>query len=292
MAQASAPAVWVSMPARSRRLTRKAFILALYVALAVVLLTPVFWMVSTSLKYPNQIFSLPIKWLPTPLTLQNYPAAWRAYDFNRFLLNSLFVTSVVTASQVLLASAAGYGLAKFRFKGRQLLLIAILSTIMLPIEVIMVPLYLEISSAGWQSSYQALILPSIADAFGVFLMRQFMLSLPDEIFDAARMDGAGELAIFFRIVLPLSVPALATLAIFVWRETWDDFVWPYIVISDNAHRTFPLGVALFQASEQTNYGQLMAIATLATIPPAIVFFAFQRAFVRSVAVTGLKGGGG
>ena len=260
-----------------------------YVIIAMAFLLPMFWMVSTSLKQPNEVFSLPIEWLPVHITFPNYPQAWGAYDFNRYVINSLIVTSIATIAQVSLASAAGFGLAKYRFRGRHLLLVAILSTIMLPIEVIMVPLYQMFSSVGWQNSYQGLVLPLVADAFGVFLMRQFMLNLPDELLDAARLDGASELGIFLRIALPLSWPAIATLAIFVWREAWDDFVWPYIIVSDDHHRTIPLGVALISQSELTNYGQLMAIATLATIPPAIVFIMFQRAFVRSIALTGLKG---
>jgi multiple sugar transport system permease protein len=260
-----------------------------YMAVGAAFLLPVFWMVSTSLKQPNDVFSLPIQWLPKHVTFENYPQALGAYDFRRYIANSFLVTSIATVAQVSLASAAGFGLAKYRFRGRQLLLFAILSTLMLPIEVLMVPLYQMFSVVGWQNSYQGLILPLIADAFGVFLMRQFMLGIPDELLDAARLDGASELGIFFRIALPLSWPAIATLAIFVWREAWDDFVWPYILISDDLHRTIPLGVALFSQSELTNYGQLMAIATLATIPPAIVFLLFQRKVVRSIALTGLKG---
>lgn len=262
---------------------------AVYVAVAAAFLLPVFWMVSTSLKQPNEVFSLPIQWLPKHISFENYPQALGAYDFKRYIANSFIVTTIATVAQVSLASAAGFGLAKYRFRGRHLLLIAILSTIMLPIEVLMVPLYQMFSVIGWQNSYQGLILPLIADAFGVFLMRQFMLDIPDELLDAARLDGASELGIFFRIALPLSWPAIATLAIFVWREAWDDFVWPYVIISDDLHRTIPLGVALFSQSELTNYGQLMAIATLATIPPAIVFLLFQRKVVRSIALTGLKG---
>lgn len=258
-------------------------------AAAFVVLLPVFWMISTSFKQPSEIFSLPIQWLPHQLQFGNYASAWSEYNFTRYTINSVFVTTSVTAAQVLLASLAGFGLAKYKFFGRDVLLIAILSTIMLPVEVIMIPLYLSVHGLGWQNTYQGLIVPVIADAFGVFLMRQYMRRLPDEILEAARIDGASELRIFFQIVMPMSWPAIATLAIFVWRETWDDFVWPFIIVSDDAHRTVPLGIALFQQDYTTDYGQLMAVGVLATIPTALVFFLFQRAFIRGIALTGLKG---
>jgi len=250
---------------------------------------PIYWMVSTSFRQPAEVFSLPIQWLPAHLGFGNYSSAWSQYDFTRFTINSMVVSGCVTAAQVLLASLAGFGLAKYRFFGRDVLLLAILATLMLPVEVIMVPLFTTVQGLGWINSYQGLIVPMIADAFGVFLMRQFMLRIPDDLIHAARLDGASELRIFFQIAMPLSWPAAATLAIFVWRETWDDFLWPFLVTSDLPHRTLPLGIALMQQNFTTDYGRVMALATLATIPPALVFFLFQRAFVRGIALTGLRG---
>jgi len=258
-------------------------------AIAAVFMVPIYWMVTTSFRHPTEVFSLPIQWLPRQLGFANYSSAWSQYDFTRFTINSVIVSGSVTAAQVLLASLAGFGLAKYHFLGRDVLLVAILATIMLPVEVIMVPLFTTVQSLGWVNSYQGLIVPMVADAFGVFLMRQFMIRIPDDLIHSARLDGASELRIFVEIAMPLSWPAVATLAIFVWRETWDDFLWPFLIVSDTAHRTLPLGIALMQQDFLTDYGRIMALATLATIPPALVFFLFQRTFMRGIALTGLRG---
>jgi multiple sugar transport system permease protein len=267
----------------------------LYVALttiAFLLLLPVFWMVSTSLKVMGQEFQLPIEWIPANPQWQNYSDAWAnkltEADFTRYSLNSLLVTGATTVLNVLLTSLAGYGLAKYRFAGRGLLFVAILITLILPLEVIMVPLFLTMRDLAWLDSFQGLILPVVADAFGVFLMRQWFLGLPNALIEAARIDGAGHLRTFFTIALPLSRPALLTVGLFTWRETWDDFTWPFLVVQSDAMRTIPLGVRLFQHAEQSNFPEIMAISTLASIPLVILYFAFQRYFVRAVAASGLK----
>lgn len=273
-----------------RRARRPGLVVALVcTGIALAFAVPIYWMMSTSLRQSTEVFSLPIQWLPRHPGFGNYSSAWSQYDFTRFTINSVVVSGCVTAAQVLLASLAGFGLAKYRFLGRHVLLVAILATIMLPVEVIMVPLFTMVQSLGWINSYEGLIVPMMVDAFGVFLMRQFMLRIPDDLIDAARLDGASELRIFLQIAMPLSWPAVATLSIFVWRETWDDFLWPFLIISDMPHRTLPLGIALMQQDFSTDYGRITALATLATIPPALVFFLFQRAFVRGIALTGLRG---
>lgn len=263
------------------------FLLPLICAgVVLVFLVPIVWMVGTSFKQRHEVFST---WFPTDLRFTNYASAWSQYDFTRFTINSFIVSGSVTAGQVFLATFAGFGLAKYRFFGRNVLFLAILSTIMLPIEVIMVPLFTTVQALGWLNSYQGMIVPVIADAFGVFLIRQFMLKIPDDLLEAARLDGASEIRIFFQVAVPLSWPAIATVAIFAWREAWDDFLWPFLIISDAQYRTLPLGMALMQQSFVTDYGRLLAIATVTTIPPAIVFLLFQRKFIRGIAITGLKG---
>ena len=187
-----------------------AFMLVL--AGAIVMLMPVLWMVSTSLKPLNRVFELPIQWIPRPPKWDNYPAAWNRFDFGRYFLNSFIVSITVTILNVLLAGFAGYSLAKYRYFGQRALFIAILSTLMLPIEVLMVPTFLSVKDLCWLNTYQGLIIPLVADAFGIFLMRQFMLHLPDSLIEAARIDGASEPGIYFRIVLPLIWPAVLTLA--------------------------------------------------------------------------------
>lgn len=273
------------------RLQSRALAIASYVTLAglaVLVLLPLIWMVSTSLKTQGEVFTTPINWIPSDPQFSNYPEAYGTLDFTRFFLNSVIVATTVTVIHVVLAAMAGYGLAKYRFVGRRWLFLAILSTLMLPIEVIMVPLFLTVRDFGWLDTYQGLIVPHLADAFGVFLMRQYFLSLPNSLIDAARIDGAGHVRIFFTIAAPLAKPALATLAIFSLRETWDEFLWPFLVVSSNNMRTVPLGVQSFQAAELANYPYIMAISTVATIPLVVMFFVFQRQFVRGIAMTGLR----
>jgi ABC-type glycerol-3-phosphate transport system permease component len=251
-------------------------------------LVPVLWMVSTSLKPLRDVFALPIQWIPRPPQWANYPNALVQFPFDRYFANSFVVSLSVTVLNVLLAGMAGYSLAKYRYFGQRALFVAVLATVMLPIEVLMVPTFLIVKTLGWLNSYQGLVIPVVADAFGVFLMRQFMLSLPDSLVEAARIDGAGELGTYFRIVVPLTWPAVLTLAIFTWRETWDAFVWPYLIISDDALRTIPIGLQRFQEQYVTTYNSVMAVSTVAMIPMALLFFFFQRAFIRGIALSGLK----
>jgi ABC-type glycerol-3-phosphate transport system permease component len=260
----------------------------LVVAWGIVQLLPILWMVSTSLKPLRLVFDLPIQWVPRPPQWHNYPEAWGQFPFARYFLNSLIVSSSVTVLNVFLAGLAGYSLAKYRYFGQRALFIAILSTLMLPIEVVMVPTFLIVKALGWLNTYQGLIIPVVADAFGIFLMRQFMLGLPDSLVEAARIDGATELGTYFRIVVPLIWPAVLTLSIFTWRETWDSFVWPFIIISEDSLRTFPIGLQRFQEQYVTTYNSVMAISTIGMIPMVLLFFFFQRAFIRGIALSGLK----
>ena len=275
----------------AHRLQSRLLPLASYVILAVVaffFLLPLIWMVSTSFKLPNQVFAQPIEWIPSNPVFSNYPEAFGKADFTRFFLNSIVVTVVATSLHVLLASLAGYGLAKYRFVGRRWLLILILASLVLPIEVIMIPLFLTVKDFGWLNSYQGIIAPHIGDAFGVFLMRQYFLSLPDDLIDAARIDGAGHLRTFFAIAVPLSRPALVTLAIFMSREVWDEFLWPFLVVSSSDMRTLPIGIQTFASAELADFPGIMAISTLATIPLLLMFFVFQRQFVRGIQMTGIR----
>jgi ABC-type glycerol-3-phosphate transport system permease component len=261
---------------------------ALLVVIAFFVLLPLIWMVSTSLKVQPEVFDNPIVWIPPNPQFSNYPNAYGTHDFTRFFMNSIIVTAISTSVHVLLATMAGFGLAKYRFMGGRLLLVVILATLMLPIEVIMVPLFLTVRDFGWLDSYQGLIMPHIGDAFGVFLMRQYFLSLPDALLEAARIDGAGHLRTFFTIGLPLCRPAMATLAIFSGREVWDDFLWPFLVISSSDMQTVPIGIQSFQAAELANFPNIMAISTIATIPLVVMFFVFQRQFVRGIQLSGLR----
>jgi len=259
-----------------------------FVGGAIIMLIPMLWMLSTSLKELPDVFKIPIQWIPRPPHWEVYAQAWTRFPFERYFLNSLIVTGAVTFLNVLLAGFAGYALAKYNLFGRRALFLAILSTLMLPIEVLMVPTFLIVKGFGWVNTYQGLIVPVVADAFGVFLMRQFMLNVPDALLEAARIDGAGELGTYFRIVLPLVWPAVLTLTIFTWRETWDAFVWPFLIVTEDHMRTIPLGLQRFQEQYVTTYNEVMAVSTLAMIPLVLMFFFFQRAFIRGIALSGLK----
>jgi len=261
---------------------------ALLVAGAVVMLLPIFWMLSTSLKPLNEIFTLPIQWLPSPPRWENYSSAWGRFPFGRYFVNSVIVSLSVTILNVVLSGFAGFALAKYRFFGKKVVFLAILATLMLPIEVLMVPTFLIVKDFNWLNSYQGLIIPAAADAFGIFLMRQTMIHIPDALIEAARIDGASEPRIYVQIILPLLWPAVLTLALFVWRETWDAFVWPLLITSQDQLRTVPIGLQRFQEENLTNYNEAMAMAFVAMLPLALLFFIFQRAFIQGIAGTGVK----
>ena len=265
-----------------------AVLLLVLTGVAVVFLMPIFWMVSTSLKSNQHVFDLPIQWIPRQPLWSNYPAAYATVHFTRYFVNSAIVTSSVTLLNVLLSALAGYGLAKYRFLGRHVLLMLILATLMLPLEVVMVSLYLTVQRLGWFNSYQGMIVPVAANALGVLVMRQYFLSLPDDLVSAARIDGAGHVGTFLRIGVPLAWPALLTVAILIFQSTWDDFVWPFLIISDPLKATVPLAVQTFQSAETSNFPMLMAVSSIASVPLTVLFFVFQRQIIGGVATTGMR----
>ena len=256
--------------------------------IACVTLLPYYWMVSSSLKTMANMFSVPIQWIPNPINWMSYVLAWQAQNFTLYFFNSCVVAVAITLGNLLLSSLAGYSLTKFRYRGRGLTFLLILSTMMLPLEVTMVPLFLIVKQLDWLNSYPGLIVPFLVDGFGVFLMRQYMLSIPSELIDAARIDGASEFRIFWMIVMPLCKPALVALAVFTFREAWDMYIWPLIIITKDSLRTLPLGISLFMSSYGTSWDQLMAVAVLGTLPMILLFFFLQRAFIQGIAATGLK----
>jgi len=274
--------------ARLRGQAATVALLLLLAGVTLVFLMPIVWMVSTSLKSNRHVFDLPIQWVPRQPVWANYPAAYTTVHFTRYFTNSAIVTGSVTVINVLLSALAGYGLAKYRFLGRHVLLVAILATLMLPLEVVMVPLYLTVQRLGWLNSYQGMIVPVAANALGVLMMRQYFLSLPDDLIAAARIDGAGHINIFLRIGVPLAWPALLTVAILIFQSTWDDFVWPFLIISNTAKATVPLAVQTFQSAETSNFPMLMAVSSIASVPLTVLFFVFQRQIIGGVATTGMR----
>lgn len=282
---ASRSAAWRQHP-NLQRGSVLAFLAVL--AIAAVTLLPYYWMVSSSLKTMANMFAVPIQWIPDPVNWMSYVNAWQAQNFTRYFINSGIVAIAITAGNLLLCSLAGYSLTKFRYKGRGLTFLLILSTMMLPLEVTMVPLFLIVKQLDWLNSYPGLIVPFLVDGFGVFLMRQYMLSIPSDLIDSARIDGASEMRIFWMIIMPLCKPALVALAVFTFREAWDMYIWPLIIVTKDSLRTLPLGISLFMSSYGTSWDQLMAIAVLGTLPMILLFFFLQRAFIQGIAATGLK----
>ena len=256
--------------------------------LAFAMLLPIFWMVSTSFQAGEKMFQLKTEWLPSPWHPENYPNALSRSAFGQFFFNSGVVSLIVMTSNLIFCTLAGYGLAKFRFPGERIVLIAILSKLMLPLEVTLVPTFLVIHQFGWINSYQGLAGPLLIDAFGIFLMRQSMLTIPTDYIEAARIDGAGELRILWQIILPQCLPALAVLAVLTFRDSWDQFLWPLTVASKDEFRTFPLGLVRFGENYSNPPTEQMAIAVLATIPTFLLFAVLQRLVNRGFGLSGLK----
>jgi multiple sugar transport system permease protein len=258
------------------------------VALAFAFVVPILWMTTTSFQAGEKMFQLTTEWIPSVWHPENYPNALSRAAFGRYFLNSGIISFVVMAGNLVFCTLAGYGLAKFHFPGAKLILLLILSTLMLPLEVTLVPTFLVVHKFGWLNSYQGIIGPLLVDAFGVFLMRQAIVSIPTDYLEAARIDGAGELRILWRIVLPQCKPALAVLAVFSFRDSWDQFLWPLTVVSVDQMRTYPLGLVQFGDDYGNPPTEQMAIAVLATIPVFLLFALLQRAFTRGFGLSGLK----
>jgi multiple sugar transport system permease protein len=258
---------------------------------AVLMLLPFVWMVIASLMAPTEIMARPLVWFPARPRFENYATLSQAISLGRMYLNSLIVASLTTIGILFTSSLAGYGFAKFQFPGRDILFVLVLATMMIPFFVVLVPVFYIVRQLGWVDSYAGLIIPNIVTAFGIFLMRQFMLGLPDELLDAARIDGASEWRIYWRIVLPLAAPALGALAILGFVYQWNSFLWPLVVIRSSALETIPLGLnslRVYASSPQVINIQ-MAGATLAVLPVIAVFALLQRYFVQGIALSGMKG---
>jgi multiple sugar transport system permease protein len=275
---------------RPGRLLGYALLYALLAVFSLFMLLPFAFALTGSLKPEPEVFAVPIRWLPSSPQWQNYALPFLTSSFGRYFLNSAIVALVQTFSPLLLCSLAGYSLAKFQYPGRTLIFVFILSTIMLPTQVTLVPLFLIIKELGWVNTYAGLIAPGLATTFGTFLMRQFFLSTPSEYMDAARIDGASEPRIFWTIMLPLCRPALSALAIFSFTGAWNSFLWPLVVVNQDELRTVPLGIVFYIGEQRApQYGQLLAVAVIATLPVLLLFLVMQREFIRGAAMSGLKG---
>jgi multiple sugar transport system permease protein len=256
---------------------------------ALTMAIPYVWMVITSIKPIEEIQGYPPSFYIRNPTLAPYKELFYLLPMGRYLLNSLFVASAVTLCNVFFCSLAGYAFAKHRFYGRDKIFLLLLSAIMIPYQVNLIPGFIIVKNLGWLNSFYALIIPNIAMAFGVFLCRQYIMSVPNDLIDAAKIDGCSEFAIYRLIILPLIKPVLATLAIFTFLSQWNSFVWPLIVIHTSSMRTVPLALSVLNSQFGANFSMMMAGATVVTLPVLIVFLSLQKYIIEGITMTGLKG---
>ncbi len=279
------------MRALRRRIGTRTSDLLVWLALtagALVMIFPIYWMFATAIRPRTEIFASLVALVPHAITWDNFAAIWQRTPLLDWAGNSMFIAVIGVVVTVFANLLCGYTFAKFRFPGRDLLFFAILGALMIPIQVIIVPEFLIVAQLGLLNSPWGVILPRAAEAFGIFMVRQFMVSIPDELLEAARLDGAGEFNIFLRVVLPLSRPIIAVLVIFTFMWRWNDFAWPLVVLTDHAQYTLPLGLNLLRGENNPEWGQVMALALLALLPMLAIFLAFQRHLVQGIASTGLK----
>jgi multiple sugar transport system permease protein len=252
---------------------------------------PILWMLSTSLKPESDVLKFKIEWLPSHLTFESYKRLFgRAEEFPvlRWLFNSAFVSLSVTLCTLVVCSMAAYALSRFAFRGRDGIFGAIVGSMALPGQAVLIPVFLIVQALGLFNNYGGLILPGVAAAFGVFLLRQFMIGIPVELEEAARIDGASDTRIFLRVILPLAKPALATLALFTFVASWNDFAWPLIVTNNLSMRTLPVGLSIFQGRFTSEYGIVMAAAVVTTLPMIVAFAIFQKGITGGISISSDK----
>ena len=250
---------------------------------------PIILMFSTAIKLPNEVYAWPPIIIPAEPQWQNFSKAWSAAPFTRFLFNTVYITLAHMLFALFSSSTAGYAFAKFNFVGKKVLFYALLMLLMLPGQVTLVPSFLIVRNLHWLNSYAGLIVPGLVSVFGIFLLRQYMQTIPNALIDAARIDGAHDWYIYRAIILPLTTPALATLAIFSFTASWNSFMWPLIVADRTQYYTLQVGIAFFVTEAGTNYTHMMAICALSLLPVIAVYVLFQKYFVRGVAMSGMKG---
>ncbi|GGL98208.1 carbohydrate ABC transporter permease [Nakamurella endophytica] len=274
------------MPLHHRLASAATYVLL--VAGSLVMLGPLLWMLAASFKSIPEILAFPPTLLPKSFDPRNYRQVFEQADFLRYFLNSTVIAAITVVSVLVTSSLAGYAFAKFTFPGRNVLFVLVLATLMIPFQVRVIPLYVLAGDLHLLNTYAGMVLPSLVDAFGIFLMRQFLTAVPSELIEVARVDGAGELRIFFRIVLPLAKPALSALAIFTLVSSWESFLWPLLVASSPDMYTLPLGLAQFAGRYLSRTDLQMAASTLTVIPLLVAFLIMQRRFIEGLATTGFK----
>lgn len=278
-----------STGSRTLRLIGRVLSYAIVTLGAVVMVAPFLWMLSTSFKGGGAIFDYPPSWIPDPLTFDNFREVWTVVDFDRYLFNSLFIAVCVTFGEVLTSALAAYAFARLRFPGRDAVFLMYLATLMIPGQVTIIPNFILMRYMGWINTYQGLIIPTAFTAFGTFLLRQYFLSIPRELEEAARVDGASYFEVWWRIIMPLASPAIATLGVFSFMGAWNSFLWPFIMVSTSDMRTLTVALRSLQSEYGTEWGMMMAGSLIAMLPMLIIFLFAQRYFVRGIATTGFGG---
>jgi len=261
------------------------------IAVGLIIAVPFLWTLSSSFKDISQIYNYPPNLIPDPATTQNYSDLFGTTNYLRWYLNSFGVAVIETILTVFFSSLAGFAFAKYTFKGQKALFNVMIGTLMVPFQLVLIPLFILMSKIGWTNTYQSLIIPFVAPAFGIFLMRQFMVKgIPSEMLEAGRIDGCTEFRLYWRLALPVSRPALGALSIFSFLGSWNSFIWPGMMMSSPTLLTLPLGIQnLLSASTATGYGQAMGAAFLASVPLIIVFMLMQRQFISGLTVGSVKG---
>lgn len=257
--------------------------------LGVVTVYPFVWMVCSSFKNNSEINALEQSLLPKVFTLDNYVQMNTHFNFARFFFNSLLIAVAVTVIVAYTSTICGFVLSKYRFKGRNILFGFVLSTMMIPWCVTIIPKYSMIKEMGWMDSYKALIIPAMFSGFGIFMMKQNMESIPDEIIEAARIDGANDFTIFHKMILPMSRNGISSIAIFQFLWMWEDFLWPYLVINDREKQLLAVGLKMFNGQYSTDYGALFAATAISIIPVLVVYLIFQKQFIAGIAASAVKG---
>lgn len=261
---------------------------AILIVTSIGMVIPFYWAVSTSFKLEQFVFTNPPQWFPTPATLQNYLSVFTRVHFGKYFFNSVFVAVAITLGHVFFDTLAAYAFAKLKFPGRDKIFFFLLLGLMIPFQVNLIPLYRIMATLGWTNSYLALIVPNLTSIFGIFMMRQFLLTIPNDLLDAGRIDGCGEFGVFWRIVAPLALPGIATLIILTFMGAWNDFLWPRIVLNSEALFTLPVGLAQLQAKNTSNVAQIMAGTVLTALPMIIVFLFMQRQFIEGMTAGAIK----
>ncbi|RST89072.1 sugar ABC transporter ATP-binding protein [Vagococcus humatus] len=266
--------------------------IVIYIALIVLsifVLVPFIWMLSASVKSSNQVFTVPIQWIPKEFHFENFINIWKKVPLTMFFKNTIFLSVVITLIQLLTSSFAAYGFSKAQFKGRDVLFLAYIGTIAVPWQVYMIPQFIMMKGLGLTDNLWALILMQAFNCFGVFLMRQYYMSIPDELCESARIDGLSEWGIYWKIILPLTKPAIASLTIITFVNTWNDYMGPFIYLNSTENKTIQLGLRMFVSQFDAEYSLIMAASVVSIIPVAVVFLSMQKYFVEGIATSGMKG---